>query len=61
MRARATDSAHHSAVFVDLCLRKQPDQRPTCDKLRSHAFVKRAPRKSHLVSTILADLPPLYV
>ena len=58
---RQCDRADRPAVFVDLCLRKQADQRPTCDKLRAHNFVKRAPKKSHLYSTILADLPPLCV
>jgi serine/threonine-protein kinase OSR1/STK39 len=35
--------------------------RPTADKLLGHAFFKLAKKKSFLVSSILADLPPLEV
>ncbi|SCV70434.1 BQ2448_1828 [Microbotryum intermedium] len=61
--APPTLEGSHSKHFRDLiqsCLNKDPNQRPTAHQLLSHPFIKsQAKKKSHLVSTILSDLPPL--
>ena len=45
--------------FVRQCLQKDPDRRPTADKLLSHGFFKQARAPKYLISAILAGLPPL--
>lgn len=45
--------------FVRQCLQKNPEKRPTADKLLSHGFFKQAKSPKYLISAILAGLPPL--
>lgn len=45
--------------FVRQCLQKDPERRPTADKLLSHGFFKQAKAPKFLISAILAGLPPL--
>ncbi|SAM85188.1 related to KIC1-ser/thr protein kinase that interacts with Cdc31p [Ustilago bromivora] len=45
--------------FVRQCLQKDPEKRPTADKLLSHGFFKQAKAPKYLISAILAGLPPL--
>ncbi len=45
--------------FVRQCLQKDPEKRPTADKLLSHGFFKQAKQQKYLISAILAGLPPL--
>ncbi|PWN89124.1 kinase-like protein, partial [Acaromyces ingoldii] len=58
-----TGGAHkYSKVFDDfarLCLQKDPTKRPSAEKLLQHGFFRQAKNKKHLVSTVLAGLPPL--
>ncbi|PWY97795.1 kinase-like protein [Testicularia cyperi] len=62
-RLDRTGGAHkYSKVmddFVRACLQKDPERRPTADKLLSHSFFKQAKPPRYLVTTILAGLPPL--
>ncbi|GAA99220.1 uncharacterized protein L969DRAFT_60494 [Mixia osmundae IAM 14324] len=44
---------------IDNCLQKEPAKRPTAAKLLGHAFFRQARSKQHLVTQILADLPPV--
>ncbi|KAI8060951.1 kinase-like domain-containing protein [Gongronella butleri] len=58
------DATEHkySKVFkdmIDTCLVKDPEKRPTAEKLLQHPFFKQSKRKEYLVKTILHDLPPL--
>ncbi len=41
--------------FVRLCLQKDPNKRPSADKLLGHAFFKQAKGKRHLVTAILGE------
>ncbi|GAA6049113.1 hypothetical protein JCM3770_003892 [Rhodotorula araucariae] len=53
---------HYSRAMkdvIDSCLQKDPDRRPTAEKLLQHPFFRGAKKKGFLVSAILADLPPL--
>lgn len=45
--------------FVRQCLQKDPEKRPTADKLLSHGFFKQAKSPKYLISAILLGLPPL--
>ncbi|KAF9401099.1 hypothetical protein BGX21_002702 [Mortierella sp. AD011] len=45
--------------MIDSCLQKDPARRPSAEKLLSHSFFKQAKKPSHLVTTILRNLPPL--
>ncbi|CAO1616558.1 unnamed protein product [Parajaminaea phylloscopi] len=45
--------------FVGLCLQKDPEKRPTADKLLKHAFFKAAKSPRYLATTMLSQLPPL--
>lgn len=47
------------ADFVDQCLHKDPDQRPSAAILLKHPFFKHAKPQKYLINAILADLPPL--
>jgi serine/threonine-protein kinase OSR1/STK39 len=47
------------ADFVDLCLQKEPDKRPSAAALLKHPFFKHAKPQKYLINAILADLPPL--
>ncbi|PWN20234.1 kinase-like protein [Microstroma glucosiphilum] len=47
------------ADFVDLCLQKEPDKRPSAAVLLKHPFFKHAKPQKYLINAILADLPPL--
>lgn len=38
--------------FVDLCLKKRPEQRATVSQLLKHRFIRNAGKKSHLVNLI---------
>eukprot|EP01137_Pigoraptor_chileana_P007074 Opistho-2@52145 len=45
--------------FVDLCLRRNPRERPTADQLLDHPFVRGGKRKSQVLPALLKALPPL--
>ncbi|KAL8167249.1 hypothetical protein V2J09_008748 [Rumex salicifolius] len=45
--------------MVDTCLKKDPKQRPTTDKLLKHSFFKGAKTREYLARTILKGLQPL--
>ena len=45
--------------FVRVCLQKDPNKRPSADKLLGHAFFKNAKPPRHLITAMLAGLPPL--
>ncbi|CAO3590121.1 unnamed protein product [Absidia cylindrospora] len=59
---RETTKHKYSKVFkdmIDLCLNKEPSNRPTVEKLLSHPFFKQARKKEYLVKNILVNLPEL--
>ncbi|KAI9272761.1 kinase-like domain-containing protein [Phascolomyces articulosus] len=45
--------------MIDCCLQKDPQKRPTAEKLLHHPFFKQAKRKEYLIKSILANVPPL--
>ncbi|WVR08610.1 hypothetical protein IAU60_005665 [Kwoniella sp. DSM 27419] len=45
--------------FVDSCLNKEPDQRPTAAQLSDHVWLKTARKKTWLAQSLLSELPPL--
>ncbi|KAF9086179.1 hypothetical protein BGX23_009087 [Mortierella sp. AD031] len=45
--------------MIDSCLQKDPTRRPSAEKLLNHSFFKQAKKKSHLVTGLLHNLPPL--
>lgn len=45
--------------FVKQCLQKDPEKRPTAERLLKHPFLKGAKPPRYLATTILAGLPPL--
>ncbi|KAF9198665.1 hypothetical protein BGZ49_000432, partial [Haplosporangium sp. Z 27] len=45
--------------MIDSCLQKDPTRRPSAEKLLNHSFFKQAKKPSHLVTTLLKNLPPL--
>lgn len=52
----------YSKVFkemIDICLQKDPQKRPTAEKLLSHPFFKQAKKKEYLTKSVLAHVPPL--
>ncbi|KAI8343645.1 kinase-like domain-containing protein [Chlamydoabsidia padenii] len=59
---RETAKHKYSKIFkdmVDLCLCKDPANRPTAERLLQHPFFKQARKKDYLIKSILLDLPPL--
>ncbi|CAO3594453.1 unnamed protein product [Absidia cylindrospora] len=59
---RETTKHKYSKIFkdmIDLCLCKDPFNRPTAEKLLLHPFFKQARKKDYLVKNILLGLPPL--
>ncbi|KAI8091185.1 kinase-like domain-containing protein [Gilbertella persicaria] len=59
---RETTVHKYSKTFkemIDTCLSKDPQKRPSAEKLLQHPFFKQAKRKEYLVKTILSELPPL--
>ncbi|KAI9346667.1 kinase-like domain-containing protein [Pilaira anomala] len=45
--------------MIDACLSKDPNKRPTAEKLLLHPFFKQAKKKDYLIKTVLACVPPL--
>ncbi|CEG70591.1 Putative STE/STE20/FRAY protein kinase [Rhizopus microsporus] len=45
--------------MIDYCLQKDPNKRPTAEKLIQHPFFKQAKKKDYLVKSVLACVPPL--
>ncbi|KAI8904735.1 kinase-like domain-containing protein [Gorgonomyces haynaldii] len=43
--------------MIDLCLNKDPNKRPTCEKLLQHSFFKSAKKPEYLVKNMLEGLP----
>ncbi|KAI8062220.1 kinase-like domain-containing protein [Gongronella butleri] len=59
---RETAAHKYSKMFrdmVDLCLNKDPGDRPSAERLLAHPFFKQAKKKDYLVKMILTGLPPL--
>ncbi|KAI8876354.1 kinase-like protein [Backusella circina FSU 941] len=52
----------YSKIFkemIDCCLQKDPNKRPSAEKLMNHPFFKQAKRKEYLVRSILSTALPL--
>ncbi|SAL97898.1 hypothetical protein [Absidia glauca] len=45
--------------MIDLCLQKNPDTRPTAEKLLQHPFFKQAKKKDYLCKSILSHITPV--
>ncbi|GFZ48195.1 hypothetical protein JCM24511_05943 [Saitozyma sp. JCM 24511] len=45
--------------FVDVCLLKDPAQRPSAAQLLGHAWLKGAKKKSFLAESLMSEMPPL--
>ncbi|KAG2234608.1 hypothetical protein INT48_003416 [Thamnidium elegans] len=45
--------------MIDLCLQKEPNKRPSAEKLLLHPFFKQAKKKDYLVKSVLAHVLPL--
>ncbi|ORX41094.1 kinase-like domain-containing protein [Kockovaella imperatae] len=45
--------------FVDLCLSKLPEDRPSAAKLLEHAWLRGSKKNVYLAETLLSDVPPL--
>ncbi|KAG0301720.1 hypothetical protein BGZ98_008114 [Dissophora globulifera] len=45
--------------MIDSCLQKDPSRRPSAEKLLNHPFFKQAKKRSHLVTTLLHNIPLL--
>ena len=45
--------------MIDLCLHKEPQKRPSAEKLLAHAFFKSAKKPQYLVTTLLQGLTPI--
>eukprot|EP01134_Creolimax_fragrantissima_P000197 CFRG0197T1 len=45
--------------MIDSCLVKDPAKRPTADELLKHNFFKQAKGKDYLLTSLMAQLPPL--
>lgn len=45
--------------MIDLCLQKEPNKRPTAEKLIMHPFFKQAKKRDYLVKSVLANVLPL--
>ncbi|RSH85197.1 hypothetical protein EHS25_005004 [Saitozyma podzolica] len=45
--------------FVDVCLLKDPAQRPSAVQLLGHAWLKGAKKKSFLAESLMSEIPPL--
>lgn len=45
--------------MIDLCLQKEPNKRPSAEKLIIHPFFKQAKKRDYLVKSVLANVPPL--
>ncbi|KAG0372131.1 hypothetical protein BGX24_000688 [Mortierella sp. AD032] len=45
--------------MIDCCLQKDASRRPSAEKLLSHSFFRQAKKRSHLVTGLLHNLPPL--
>jgi serine/threonine protein kinase len=59
---RSATKYKYSKTFkdmIDSCLQKDPNRRPTAEKLLQHAFFKQAKKPSYLVGTIIEGLTPL--
>ncbi|KAI9280054.1 kinase-like domain-containing protein [Sporodiniella umbellata] len=59
---RETEAHKYSKAFkdmVDTCLVKDPNKRPTAERLLGHSFFKQARKKEYLQKYILVDLPPI--
>jgi serine/threonine protein kinase len=59
---RSATKHKYSKTFkdmIDSCLQKDPNKRPTAEKLLQHPFFKQAKKPSYLVGTIIEGLTPL--
>ncbi|ORZ04369.1 kinase-like domain-containing protein, partial [Absidia repens] len=45
--------------MIDLCLQKNPDARPSAEKLLLHPFFKQAKKKDYLFKSILSQVLPI--
>ncbi|GAA5805003.1 hypothetical protein HPULCUR_010516 [Helicostylum pulchrum] len=45
--------------MIDLCLQKEPNKRPSAEKLLLHPFFKQAKKKDYLIKSVLAHVLPL--
>ncbi|KAG2196383.1 hypothetical protein INT47_012887 [Mucor saturninus] len=45
--------------MIDLCLQKEPNKRPSAEKLIIHPFFKQAKKRDYLVKSVLANVLPL--
>jgi serine/threonine-protein kinase OSR1/STK39 len=59
---RENGAHHYSKAMKDMiasCLKKNPSDRPSAERLLQHTFFRSAKKPSYLVSAILQGLPPL--
>jgi len=45
--------------MIDTCLQRDPERRPSAEKLLQHPIFKNAKKRAFLVTNMLKDLPPL--
>ncbi|KAK8850449.1 hypothetical protein IAR55_004367 [Kwoniella newhampshirensis] len=58
-RGRGGSFSKHMKEFVDACLVKNPQGRPTASDLLEHHWLRGAKKKAFLAQSLLDDVPPL--
>eukprot|EP00835_Amoeboradix_gromovi_P001147 NODE_46_length_27655_cov_0.671796.p6 type:complete len:598 gc:universal NODE_46_length_27655_cov_0.671796:110-1903(+) len=50
----------HFKEMIELCLQKDPNKRPTAEKLLHHHFFRQSKRKQYLINNLISLIPPVY-